>query len=165
MTLVIPPGSWIEARVDVDEALLSPAVLHTAESVLGLSLSGTLSQRFHLLGDHEGVSSANDPVTISPAGSYVPIMTPVVETLLSISFSAAGMVPSENRRWPDPMTSGKIQRRYSSIRLWRSSVWIRFPLPCTCNSGPSSFLSAAMPSTGSPSISSELLHSSVECPR
>jgi hypothetical protein len=42
-------------------------------------------------------SSANDPVTISPAGSYVPITTSVVETLLSTSFSADGTVPSENR--------------------------------------------------------------------
>jgi hypothetical protein len=48
-----------------------------------------------------GQSSANDPVTISPAGSYVPITTPVVETLLSTSFSPEGMVPSENRRLPD----------------------------------------------------------------
>ena len=76
-----------------------------------------------------GQSSANDPVTISPAGSYVPITTPVVETLLSTSFSPAGMVPSENRRLPDPMTRGKTNRRYWSTRLWRNSVWIRFPLP------------------------------------
>ena len=66
-----------------------------------------------------GQSSANDPVTISPAGSYVPITTPVVETLLSTSFNPEGMVPSENRRFPDPMTRGR-----------------------TCSSGPSSFLSA-----------------------
>src|SRR6266480_7649840 len=50
-------------------------------------------------------SSANDPVTISPAGTYVPITTPVVETLLSTSFSPAGIVPSENKRFPDPMRS------------------------------------------------------------
>src|SRR5215217_232564 len=106
-------------------------------------------------------SSANDPVTISPAGSYVPITTPVVETLLSTSFSPEGMVPSENRRLPDPMTRGKTHRRYWSTRLWRNSVWIRFPLPCTCSSGPSSFLSAAMPSAASPSIRTELRHSSV----
>jgi hypothetical protein len=43
-------------------------------------------------------------VTISLAGSYVPITTPVVETLLSTSFSAEGMVPSANRRLPEPMT-------------------------------------------------------------
>src|SRR6266487_4704485 len=84
-----------------------------------------------------GQSSANDPVTISPAGSYVPITTPVVETLLSTSFSPEGTVPSENRRLPDPMTRGKTHRWYSSTRLWRNSVWIRFPLPCTCSSGPS----------------------------
>jgi hypothetical protein len=53
-------------------------------------------------------SSSNDPVTISPAGSYVPITTPVVETLLSISFSPAGTVPSETgvcpiRRRPGPL--------------------------------------------------------------
>jgi hypothetical protein len=41
------------------------------------------------------------------------------------------MVPSENRRLPDPMTRGKTQRRYSSTRLWGISVWIRFPLPWT----------------------------------
>jgi hypothetical protein len=50
-----------------------------------------------------GQSSANDPVTISPAGSYVPTTTPVVEDLLSMSFSPEGTVPSENRRLPDPM--------------------------------------------------------------
>ena len=60
-----------------------------------------------------GHSSANDPVTISPAGSYVPITTPVVETVLSTSFSPEGMVPSANRRLPDPMTSGKTHSRYS----------------------------------------------------
>src|SRR5215216_4993682 len=113
-------------------------------------------------GEHErGQSSAKDPVTISPAGSYVAITTPVVETLLSTSFSPEGMVLSENRRLPDPMTRGKTHRRYWSTRLWRNSVCIRFPLPCTCNSGPSSFLSAAMPSAASPSIRTELLHSSM----
>ena len=66
---------------------------------------------------------------ISPAGSYLPITTPVVETLLSTSFSPEGMVPSANRRLPDPMTTGKTQRRYSSTRLLRNSVWIRFALP------------------------------------
>src|SRR5207248_10593934 len=100
--------------------------------------------RSYGLADSCGQSRANDPVTISPAGSYVPITTPVVETLLSTSLSPAGMVPSENRRLPDPMTRGKIHRRYWSTRVWRNSVWIRFPLPCTCSSGPPSFLSAAM---------------------
>ncbi len=47
------------------------------------------------------------------------------------------------------------------MRLWRISVWIRFPLPCTCSSGPSSFLIAAMPSAASPSIRTEGPHSSV----
>jgi hypothetical protein len=64
-----------------------------------------------------GQSSANDPVMISPAGSYVPITTPVVETSLSTSASPDGMVPSENRRLPDPMTNGKTHRRYWSTRL------------------------------------------------
>ena len=82
----------------------------------------------------------------------------MVETVLSTSFSPEGMVPSENKRLPDPMTRGKTHRRYSSTRLWRKSVWIRFPLPCTCSSGPSSFLSAAMPSAASPSIRTDLLH-------
>jgi hypothetical protein len=54
-----------------------------------------------------GQSSANDPVTISPAGSYVPITTSVVETLLSMSLSPEGMVPSENSRLPDPLTRGE----------------------------------------------------------
>src|SRR5215210_1527350 len=54
-----------------------------------------------------GQSSANDPMAISPAGSYLPITTPVVETLLSTSFSPEGMVPSENRRLPDPITRGR----------------------------------------------------------
>src|SRR5438876_10759572 len=112
-----------------------------------------------------GQSSANDPVTISPAGSYVPITTPVVETLLSTSFSPEGTVPSENKRLPDPMTRGKTHRRYWSTRLWRNSVWIRSPLPCTCSSGPSSCLSAATPAAASPSIRTDLLHPSVGWPR
>src|SRR3954454_5898927 len=87
--------------------------------------------------------------------------TPVVEILLSTRFSPDGTAPSENRRLPDPRTTGKTQRRYSSTRLWRSSVWIRLPLPCTCSSGPSSFLRAATPPAASPSIRTELLHSSV----
>jgi hypothetical protein len=49
------------------------------------------------------LSFANDAVTISPAGSYVPITTPVVETLLSTSRNPDGMVPSANRRLPVPM--------------------------------------------------------------
>src|SRR2546425_3805302 len=77
-----------------------------------------------------GQPGASDPVTISPAGSYVPITTPVVETLLSTSFNPEGIVPSENRSLPDPMTRGKTHRRYWSTRLWRTSVWIKFPLPC-----------------------------------
>jgi hypothetical protein len=42
------------------------------------------------------------------------------------------------------------------------SVWIRFALPCTCSSGPSSSLSFARPSAASPSIRIELLHSDNE---
>src|SRR6266540_3117567 len=66
---------------------------------------------------NRGQLSANDPVTISPAGSYVPITTPVVETLLSTSFSPEGMVPSESRRLPDPMTRGTTHRRNWSTSL------------------------------------------------
>ena len=66
---------------------------------------------------------------ISPAGSYLPITTPVEETLMSTSFNPEGRVPSANRRLPDPITTGKTQRRYSSTRLLRNSVWIRFALP------------------------------------
>ena len=39
--------------------------------------------------------------------------------MLSTSFSPAGMVPSENKRLPDPMTRGKTHKRYSSTRLWQ----------------------------------------------
>src|ERR671922_2878536 len=85
--------------------------------------------------------------------------TPVDETLLSTSFNAAGTVPSANRRLPDPMTRGKTDRLYRSTRLWPRSVWIRFPLPHTWSSGPSSSLSAAMPSAASPSITAEGPHS------
>src|SRR2546428_115646 len=70
-----------------------------------------------------GQSSANDPVTISPAGSYVPITTPVVETLLSTSFSPEGVVPSANRRFPDPRSRGKTHRRDPPARTWRRGVW------------------------------------------
>ena len=41
---------------------------------------------------------------------------------------------------PSPSTRGKTHRWYSSTRPWRISVWARFPLPCTCSSGPSSLL-------------------------
>ena len=105
-------------------------------------------------------SSANDPVTSAPAGSYVPITTPVVETVLSASLSPDGTAPSENNRLPEPRTTGKTHRRYSSTSPVRRSVWTRSPLPCTCSSGPSCCLSAAIPSAASPSIRTQLLHSS-----
>ena len=41
-------------------------------------------------GPERAQADANVPVTISPAGSYVPITTPVVETVLSMSVRAAG---------------------------------------------------------------------------
>jgi hypothetical protein len=41
-------------------------------------------------GSERGQSSANDPVMTSPAGSYVPITTPVGETLLSTSSAPTG---------------------------------------------------------------------------
>jgi len=65
---------------------------------------------------------SKDPMGISPAGSYLLITTPVVETLLSTSFNPEGIVPSANRRLPEPMTTGKIHSRYSSTRLLRNSV-------------------------------------------
>ena len=37
----------------------------------------------------------------------MPITTPVVETVLSTSFSPAGMAPSENSRLPEPMHDGE----------------------------------------------------------
>jgi hypothetical protein len=43
-------------------------------------------------------SAANEPVVTSPAGAYVPITTPVVEIVLWVSRSAAGIVPSAKRR-------------------------------------------------------------------
>ena len=49
------------------------------------------------LGDY---SRAKDPVSISPAASYVPMITPVVEALLSTRLKAEGIVPSANRRLP-----------------------------------------------------------------
>src|SRR5918999_41094 len=107
-----------------------------------------------------GSSKANDPVTISPAGTYFAITTPVLETLLSMSFNPIGIAPSENKRLPAPTTTGKVQTRYSSTRLFRNRVWIRFPLPCTWSSGPDPCFSAAMPSAASPSIRTELLQSS-----
>jgi hypothetical protein len=58
-----------------------------------------------------GHSGPKEPVRISPAGSYVPITTPVVDTFESTSFSPDGIVPSANRRLPEPMTTGKTQRR------------------------------------------------------
>ena len=57
------------------------------------------------------------PAPAAPAGSYVPITTPVLETVLSTSFSPAGTVPSANSRLPDPMTTGKVQRMNVSRRL------------------------------------------------
>ena len=38
-------------------------------------------------------------MTISPAGLYVPITTPVVETLLSTSFNPEGMVRVRDALW------------------------------------------------------------------
>ena len=71
-----------------------------------------------------------------------------METLESTSLIPAGIVPSANRRFPDPITSGKTHKRYSSTRPWRISVWIRFPLPWTWSSGPFPSLSFATPPTG-----------------
>ena len=50
--------------------------------------------------------SYKEPVTTSPAGSWIPMNTPVVEAFESTSRSAAGIVPSANRRFPDPSTRG-----------------------------------------------------------
>src|ERR671911_451233 len=74
------------------------------------------------------------------------MVTPVEETCELASSRPAGTVPPSNRRFPLPSTSGKVQRRSSSISPCSSSVWIRFALPCTCSSGPSSSLSARTPS-------------------
>src|SRR5256885_15854518 len=52
-----------------------------------------------------------EPVTISPAGSYVPMTTPVVETLVSTRRSAPGIAPSANRRLPEPRTTGNTHSR------------------------------------------------------
>ena len=49
-------------------------------------------------------SSANDPAAIFPAGSYVPITAPLVETLPSTSFSPRGWRPPRTGVFPDPMT-------------------------------------------------------------
>src|SRR5207248_2483699 len=107
---------------------------------------------------------ANDPVPSSPAGSYVPMNTPVLATWLSTSFRAAGMAPSAKSRFPEPMTTGKTHRWYSSTKLPRIRVWIRFPLPCTCSSGPSPCLSALTASATSPSSRTDGPQSSEGCP-
>ena len=56
-------------------------------------------------------SSANEPIGTSPAGSYVPIITPVLDTVLSTIRSPAGTVPSANSRFPRPTTTGKTHSR------------------------------------------------------
>jgi len=118
-------ASWLMSRDRYLGKLRSPVVRPRRLKMRAASWANVLSP---VIARH-CYSSANDPVMISPAGSYVAIATPVVETLLSTSFSPEGMVPSENKRLPDPMTSGKTQRRYWSTRLWRKRIWMRFPLP------------------------------------
>src|SRR2546421_11828874 len=112
------------ARSRRPEGLRGPEALFPQEPRLGNRRCPTGSTS----DSERGHSSANDPVTISPAGSYVPITTPVVETLLPTSFSPEGMVPSENRRLPDPMTRGQTHRRDWATRLWRQRGWGRCPL-------------------------------------
>src|SRR6185437_4146065 len=69
----------------------------------------------------------NEPVSISPAGSYVPMTTPVVDTTLSTSRSLPGIVPPANSRLPEPTTTGNTHSRYRSTRLCRISVCSRSP--------------------------------------
>src|SRR6185312_7686883 len=107
----------------------------------------------------------NEPVSISPAGSYVPMTTPVVDTTLSTSRSLPGIVPPANSRLPEPTTTGNTHSRYRSTRLCRISVCSRSPLPCTCSSGPSVRFSAATPSAASPSIRTDGAQSSAGRPR
>src|SRR5262249_8668020 len=106
-----------------------------------------------------GSSHSNEPGPMVPARSYTVIVTPVLDTLLSTSSSPAGIVPLPKRRFPLPSTSGKIQRRSSSIRSCLSRVWSKSGLPWTWISGPSSVLSAATYSATSPLISVELFQS------
>ena len=95
-------------------------------------------------------SSANVPPWISPARSYVAIVTPVVEVFTSRSRSPAGMAPSPKSRLPPPTTTGNVQTTNVSTRSWRSSVWISSELPITRMSPPSLAFSAATASATSP---------------
>ena len=67
-----------------------------------------------------------------------------------------GIAPSPNSRFPVPITIGKIQIRYSSIRSRSSSVWISPGLPWTWISGPSVRFSSAIASAA---ITVVLFHS------
>ena len=84
-------------------------------------------------------------------------MTPRGDIFASRKLKAAGMVPSANKRLPLPSVIGKSFNHNSSTRSCESSVWIRFALPWTCNSGPSCCLSLVISWTTSPERSVELL--------
>src|SRR5438128_3395507 len=103
---------------------------------------------------------ANDPVFTSPARSYEATITPHGDVFASRNVNAAAVVPSANKRFPMPSVIGNIFNHSSSTRSCFKRVWMKLPLPWTCNSGPSCFLSFLISWTTSPWMSVELLQSS-----
>src|SRR3989338_3809459 len=87
-------------------------------------------------------------------------MTPVLDVALFTSLKARGCVPSANSFLPPPSVIGKIMRRNSSTRSYSRRVWMRFALPCTCSSGPSSSFSFCISSTTLPIMVVVLFHES-----
>src|SRR5277367_320085 len=65
------------------------------------------------------------------------IMTPFGVTALSVTWNAAGMVPSANNFLPTPKVTGNIFSHRASTKSCRSRVCTRLALPHTCKFGPS----------------------------
>src|ERR1043166_3537574 len=86
-------------------------------------------------------------------------MTPLEPTTLSVTLKAAGIVPSAKRRFPLPNVIGNIISQNTSTKSCFISVCRRLPLPQTCRSGPSCFLSSATFSATSPFKNTDGCHS------
>src|SRR3990172_2496116 len=111
------------------------------------------------------LSTSKEPCSSGPALSYRWIPTPVVDVLAPTSRKAPGTVPSPKRRLPEPTTTGKTQRRNSSMRSCFNNVWIRLELPGTWISPPACSLRRATAVAASHGSRVEFCHSTLRSVR
>src|SRR6266511_4319850 len=106
-------------------------------------------------------STANEPYLMSPARRYLLMTTPEEEVVVLMSSRPAGIVPASKSRLPLPSRTGKVHRRYSSIRSCSIRVCRSPQLPWTWISPLRASLRSATALGTSPSSSVELFHSTV----